>query len=113
MMSELYLPIVRSVSSGDYYHYVAQIMMEQNYRRQGYTAHLHVNVLPDYQRQGIGSQLMQALETKLTEMYVEGIYLVCDRKNKGARAFYEHCGFEDIDYPTGSVVYGKKFFTED
>lgn len=112
-MDELYLPIVRKLNSTQFFRFNAQRKIEQRYVRNGYTAHLHIDVLPDYHRQGIGTQLINMLETQLKQMYVEGVYLVCGAKNTVARAFYEKLGFADIDYITGAVVYGKKFFTED
>ena len=112
-MQQEYLPLVRKVSSGDYFHFIAETKVAERYVRQGYTAHMHVNVLEEYQRQGLGTQLVTALENKLKEMFVEGAYLICGQKNAVARAFYEKLGYEDIDYLAGAVVYGKKFFTED
>lgn len=112
-MDELYLPLVRKLSGKDHLRFVTQLKVEQRYIRAGYTAHLHINILPDYQRQGIGTQLMDALLARLTETCVEGVYLVCSNKNEQARAFYEKYGFDDIDYITGCVVYGKKLFSED
>ena len=112
-MTEEYLPLVRKVSSGDYFRFIAETKVAERYVRGGYTAHFHVNVLEQYQHQGLGTQLVEALENKLREMFVEGAYAICGQKNKAARAFYEKLGYEDIDYLVGSVVYGKKFFTED
>ena len=112
-MTEEYLPLVRKVSSGDYFRFIAETKVTQRYIREGYTAHFHVNVLEEYQRQGLGTQLVETLENKLRGMFVEGAYLICGQKNAAARAFYEKLGYEDIDYLVGSVVYGKKFYTED
>ena len=112
-MQQLYLPLVRKVASGEYFRFAAESRMFQQYVSMGYTAHLHINVLPDYQRQGLGTKLLDTVEQKLKELFVEGVYLVCARNNADARKFYESRGFEDIDYPTGLVVYGKKFFKED
>ena len=111
-MTELYLPLVRKLNSSDYFHWVAEIKVSDRYVRQGYLAHLHINILEQYQRQGIGTELMQTLENKLREMFVEGVYLICGQKSS-ARPFYEKMGYEDIDYLAGTVVYGKKFFVED
>lgn len=113
MMQEMYLPLARKISSSDYFHWNAEIKVTERYVRQGYTAHIHVNVLEDYQRQGLGTQLVETVENKLHDMYVEGIYLITGQKNDVARAFYEKIGYEDIDYLTGMVVYGKKLFMED
>ncbi len=112
-MEQLYLPLVRKVSGGDYFRFVAEIKVCERYVRQGYTAHFYVNVLPDSRRQGAGTQLVQALENKLKDMFVEGMYLITGQKDKETRAFYEQLGYEDIDYLSGSVVYGKKLFSED
>lgn len=112
-MTENYLQMVRKLSGSDYYRYAAEIKLEQRYIKQGYTAHLHVDILEEYQRQGVGTKLLETLENKLTQASVEGLYLVCGVKNQAARDFYEKRGFIDIDYFTGCVVYGKKLFSED
>lgn len=109
-MDELYLPLIRKVNSGEFFKFNAMNKVTQRYIRQGYTAHLHIDILEDYRNQGLGTQLIEALCAKLQESNVEGLYLICDMKNSSARAFYEKLGFEDIDYISGAVVYGKKFF---
>ncbi|MCM1195047.1 MAG: GNAT family N-acetyltransferase [Corallococcus sp.] len=111
-MSDLYLPFVRKINSGEYYKFNAMIKVAEKYARQGYTAHLHIDILEGYQQQGVGTELIHTLFGKLKEMNVEGVYLICGLKNESARAFYESCGFDDIDYLSGAVVYGKKFFEE-
>lgn len=109
-MNELYLPLVRKVNSGEFFKFNAMNKVVQRYIRQGYTAHLHIDILDEYQSQGLGTMLIETLCSKLKESNVEGIYLICGAKNTVARAFYEKCGFDDIDYISGAVVYGKKFF---
>ncbi|MCM1289353.1 MAG: GNAT family N-acetyltransferase [Corallococcus sp.] len=112
-LTENYLPVVRKLSSSDYFRFNAEIKLEQRFIRQGYTAHLHVDILEDYQRQGVGTKLLETLQDKLKQNFVEGVYLVCGLKNEAARSFYEKRGFTDIDYFTGCVVYGKKLFSEE
>ena len=112
-MSERYLPLVRKISGKHFFEYNAEIKIAERYVRSGYTAHLHIDILSDYHRQGIGTELIKALENHLKEMFVEGIHIVCSSKNKTACAFYEKMGYQDIDYIVGAIVYGKKFFTED
>lgn len=112
-MSEYYLPLVRKISSKHFFEYNAEIKIAERYVRSGYTAHLHIDILSDYHRQGIGTELIKALENHLKELFVEGIHIVCSSKNKTAFAFYEKMGYQDIDYIVGATVYGKKFFTED
>lgn len=111
-MEELYLPLLRKVNSGEFFKFNAMHRLTQRYIRQGYTAHLHIDILEEYQGKGLGTMLIEALCSKLAESNVEGLHLICDLKNTDARAFYEHRGFDDIDYISGAVVYGKKFFEE-
>lgn len=112
-MENSYLPLTRKLDSGMYYEAMAQQKIESRYTKLGYTAHIHIDILPEYQRQGVGTELIAALTQKLKETFVEGMFLICSLKNKGAREFYEKLGFEDIDYIGGAVVYGKKLFVED
>ena len=109
-MDELYLPLVRKVNSGEYFKFNAMHKISQRYIRQGYTAHLHIDILEEYQSQGLGTMLVEEVCNKLRECNVEGVHLICGMKNTVARAFYEKRGFDDIDYISGAVVYGKKFF---
>lgn len=113
ILTEEYLPIVRKLSSSDYFRFAAEMKVEERYVKQGYTAHLLIDVLPEYQHEGVGSQLLEALMAKLKEMFVEGVFLQCASKNQAAKSFFEKHGFDDIDYITGAVVYGKKLYSED
>ena len=112
-MEEKYLPLVRKLSSKQFFEFNASLKLQQRYIRAGYSAHLHIDILSDYHRQGIGRQLVNALDKHLKALYVEGVHLVCSAKNKNACAFYQNVGFQDIDYVVGAVVFGKKFYTED
>ncbi len=112
-MQEMYLPLVRKINSGEYFRFIAETKVCERYGRYGYTAHFYVNVLSDYRRNGLGTQLLQALEAQLKEMFVEGLYFIVGQKDAAAKAFCEKMGYEDIDYLTGAVVYGKKLFTEE
>lgn len=112
-MEEGYLPLIRKLNGSEYYRLSAQLKIEQRYIRAGYTAHLHIDVLKEHQGQGIGTKLMETLCAKLKDVNVEGVRLLCSRKNDAAFEFYKKCGFEDIDYITGAVVFGKKFFTDE
>lgn len=57
--------------------------------------HFHLRemcVAPELQRQGVGTQLMRALEDHLHEADVERIFLHTAREGD-AQAFYDRCGF--------------------
>jgi aminoglycoside 6'-N-acetyltransferase I len=49
-------------------------------------------VMPQRQRRGVGTAIMEALRQGLAEMDVEAIYLLTLRDSPAA-AFYEQCGF--------------------
>ena len=75
-----------------------------------YPAHLHINVHPDAQRQGLGHLLMDRLITHLTELGVPGLHLIVASDNRKGIGFYERYGFKallDISPPgEGGIVYG-------
>lgn len=112
-MQDLYLPLVRKVSGGDYFRFVAETKVCERYIRDGYTAHLYLNAAEEHRDAELEAQLLFALENKLKEMFVEGLYIIAGQKDKEKREFLEKYGYEEIDYLTGAVVYGKKLYTED
>jgi len=60
-------------------------------------AHLHIDILPEYQRQGWGKLLISRAMNYLKEENVEGVWVGLDPKNENARRFYQRLGFEDIN----------------
>ncbi|MFX1286679.1 MAG: GNAT family N-acetyltransferase [Promethearchaeota archaeon] len=69
-----------------------------------YPAHLHIDILPEYQRQGIGTQLMETLEIHLKNLNVEGVHLGTSEQNVNAVRFYQKLNFSLIY--EGSSDYG-------
>jgi ribosomal protein S18 acetylase RimI-like enzyme len=59
-----------------------------------YPAHLHINILPGYQRQGIGHRLMKSFESNLKEKEVFGFHLEVSKNNKLGISFYEKYGLD-------------------
>jgi len=51
-------------------------------------AHLHIDILPEFQRQGWGSKLLEAFYGKMREVGVEGVHLGVLRQSEGALKFY-------------------------
>jgi len=77
--------------------------------KEDYPAHLHIDMLPDYQSKGIGSKLITAFCDYLKEEGIKGVMLIVGTENEGARRFYERNGFTLLqDKPTGAA-YGMKF----
>jgi ribosomal protein S18 acetylase RimI-like enzyme len=62
----------------------------------GHPAHLHIDLLPEYQAAGHGRALMTAFVRALAEMGVPRVHLQMDPANTGARAFYDRMGFREI-----------------
>ena len=61
-----------------------------------YPAHLHINLLPEYQRDGLGGALMEAFEEKMRKAGARGIHLVTTEENRKAVPFYKKRGYEVV-----------------
>lgn len=65
-----------------------------------YPAHLHIDLLPRLQGQGLGRQLIDTLAAALRERGVTGLHLTMDAANTNARAFYDRLGFTELPSST-------------
>jgi ribosomal protein S18 acetylase RimI-like enzyme len=61
--------------------------------RSRYPAHLHINLLPEYQHRGLGTRLMKRCEEHLIGQEVEGVHLQTSNHNRKAVPFYTKMGF--------------------
>lgn len=75
-----------------------------------YPAHLHIDLLPGYQRAGHGRGLMTEFLRALSRAGVARVHLTVDRRNTGARAFYARMGFHEIPVSAagGSIHLGRE-----
>jgi ribosomal protein S18 acetylase RimI-like enzyme len=71
-----------------------------------YPAHLHIDILEPYQRQGLGGQLMDALTARLRAKGVPGVMLCVGAGNTKGRRFYSKYGFRRLLRLPGVVVMG-------
>ncbi len=71
-----------------------------------YPAHLHINVLPEYQRLGIGERLIRLFEQRMASRGVRGIHLITSNRNRKALPFYLKNGFEKVTERPGSSYRG-------
>ena len=60
-------------------------------------AHLHVNLLAGYRRQGHGRELMRTFLASVAAAGAPSCYLSVRRENLGARRFYERLGWRPIE----------------
>jgi ribosomal protein S18 acetylase RimI-like enzyme len=74
-----------------------------------YPAHLHINLMPAYQRQGLGAKLIAALFEALENRGCPGVHLVVGRENSDAIAFYQKQGLETIYEALWEVALGRTF----
>ncbi|PRX03315.1 UNVERIFIED_ORG: acetyltransferase (GNAT) family protein [Actinomadura viridilutea] len=71
-----------------------------------YPAHLHIDLLPAYQRQGHGRALMRTFLDALRRKGVANVHLAMVTANTPARAFYDRLGFHEIPVPDpGPLTY--------
>lgn len=61
-----------------------------------YPAHLHMNILPEYQKRGIGSMLIHTFEEYMNDKEVTGVHIWTSNKNVKAVPFYSKQGYEVI-----------------
>jgi ribosomal protein S18 acetylase RimI-like enzyme len=72
----------------------------------GHPAHLHIDLLPPWQRRGYGRELMGAFLGALHRKGVRAVHLSMLTANTPARAFYDRLGFQVIDVPgPGPLTY--------
>lgn len=70
-----------------------------------YPAHLHIDILEEYQRMGIGHLLMNSLLEHLKNNNINGIMLTVSSKNKKGMSFYKKYGFkQEINIFGGAVM---------
>jgi ribosomal protein S18 acetylase RimI-like enzyme len=61
-----------------------------------YPAHLHMNLLPEFQRRGYGRKLMETFLAAVHEAGAERVWLGMLTANVKARAFYDRLGFREL-----------------
>jgi len=73
-----------------------------------YPAHLHIDLLPAAQGQGMGRALMQTFLAKLRDLEVPAVHLQVGKKNPGAIQFYQRTGFHLIEEQEKALAFGMK-----
>ena len=61
-----------------------------------FPSHLHINLLPRLQGQGIGRQLIATVISALRNQGSPGLHLHVSHRNERAAAFYRHMGFAEL-----------------
>ncbi len=76
--------------------------------KKSYPAHMHIDILPDYQGNGLGTKMTQTLLSNLKQNGVSGIMLTVDTVNAGARRFYKRLGFDTVFSLKSCTLMAKK-----
>ena len=72
----------------------------------GYPAHLHIDLLPEWQGRGQGRALIRRFVAGLAAAGVPAVHLGMLSSNVNARAFYDRLGFTEVTVPdAGPVTY--------
>lgn len=66
-----------------------------------YPAHLHIDLLPELQGQGMGRLLMRTMLAELRERGVPAVHLEMSPSNTDAGAFYKKLGFHPLPSDAG------------
>ena len=74
--------------------------------KDSYPAHLHIDILQEYQRMGLGHRLMDTLITHLKKKGVKGLMLTVAKHNNKGLAFYQKYGFTAIEDKPDCIIYG-------
>ena len=62
-----------------------------------YPAHLHIDLLPAYQRAGYGRRLINTFLDEVARAGAPAVYLAVAKANTAAQEFYRRVGFELLD----------------
>ena len=77
-----------------------------------YPAHMHIDLLPAYQRGGLGGKMMNRLIEKLASDGIKGVHLIVSAENSNAIGYYKHHGFKELKSlkirSTGILVLGRR-----
>ncbi|MBQ4104658.1 MAG: GNAT family N-acetyltransferase [Clostridia bacterium] len=73
-----------------------------------FPSHLHINLLPDYQGKGYGTQMINTLLSELKKKGIKSVMLLADAENTGAIKFYENNDFKKFVTAFGGVGMYKK-----
>ncbi len=73
-----------------------------------YPAHLHIDLLPQYQRMGWGGKLINTLFDHLRSKGIKGVMLTAGTGNTVGGNFYKKYGFEQLEIVGTDVAFGMK-----
>lgn len=76
--------------------------------KKSYPAHMHIDLLPDFQGSGNGTRLVETLLEELKRRNIKGVCLCVGADNARAIAFYKKRGFKILLKAPGGIYMGQK-----
>lgn len=76
-----------------YYDYSTMLNLSRPQMMERWPSHLHIDILPSYQRQGWGRKLIETFLAALASRNLKGVHLGMEAGNTGSLKFYESIGF--------------------
>lgn len=102
-----YLPLTEHLGE-DKHKWALESTILQNKYKDYYPAHMHIDLLPAYQRQGWGGKLLNTLFEHLRAKGIKGVMLTAGTSNINAGNFYKKYGFEQLEIYETDVAFGMK-----
>ena len=102
-----YLPLNEHLEE-TLYNWAKNATFLQNKHKADYPAHLHIDLLPAYHRQGWGGKLLETLFKHLRNKGIKGVMLTTGTENINANNFYKKYGFEQVEIYETDVAFGIK-----
>jgi ribosomal protein S18 acetylase RimI-like enzyme len=84
-----------------------EIPLSKSYKKEA-AAHLHIDILPIGQKQGVGGKLVRTLLESLEKNRINGVALGVGTANKNAVSFYKHIGFTILKSLPGAYIMIKR-----
>lgn len=108
VFTKFYLPEIKELGTSYYLTALAEMTGHRAFSKK-YPAHLHIDILPGCQGQGVGTELIIALKRHLKSKGINSIMLSCGANNTGAIKFYKKNNFNIIMKIAGSCIMASNF----
>ncbi|MBQ8227990.1 MAG: GNAT family N-acetyltransferase [Clostridia bacterium] len=107
IFDEEYLPLAEKCGEELYKWALVSTVLQNKYKAT-YPAHLHIDLLPDYHRQGWGGKLLNTLFDHLRSKGISGVMLTAGTDNINAGNFYKKQGLTHLENLGTDVAFGIK-----
>ncbi len=100
-----YIPRIPEEETQLRFYATTSAVFQEKYKND-YPAHFHIDILPEYQRMGIGHKLVDILCEHLKNKNIPGVMLSVSADNLKGDTFYKKYGFTLIESTPAANVYG-------